>query len=170
VSLRTRRGLIIIGLLLLPFIVGLLFTFQIIRIRFPSDMVFSPAIGYQEGPRRAAPVDAVPVQGQAVIPQELPVNPVPVDEVSLQRGRVLYSMQCELCHGDTGRGDGPLASYFSRTPENLAGAKTAAEFDGSVYLVIQNGFGQMPALAENLTVQERWDVINYIRAFSETDG
>jgi len=170
VSLRARRGLIIIGLLLLPFIVGLLFTYQVIRIPFPSDMVFSPAIGYQEGPRLAPPKDAVPLQGQAVIPEELPVNPVPVDEVSVQRGRILYSMQCQLCHGDTGRGDGPLAGYFARTPEDLVGAKTAAEFDGSVYLVIQSGFGQMPALAENLTVQERWDVINYIRSFPETDG
>jgi len=170
VSLRARRGLIIIGLLFLPFIVGLLFTYQVIRIPFPSDMVFSPAIGYQEGPRLAPPKDAVPLQGQAVIPEEFPVNPVPVDEVSVQRGRILYSMQCQLCHGDTGRGDGPLADYFARTPEDLVGAKTAAEFDGSVYLVIQNGFGQMPALAENLTVQERWDVVNYIRTFPETDG
>jgi mono/diheme cytochrome c family protein len=75
-----------------------------------------------------------------------------------------------LCHGDRGFGDGPLADRFARTPENLVGAKTAAEFDGSVYLVIQNGFGEMPSLAENLTVQERWDVINYIRTFPETGG
>ncbi len=169
-SLRARRGLIIIALLLLPFIVGMLFTFQVIHIQFPTDMESSPAIDYQEGPRLDPPEGAVPLQGQAVIPEEFPVNPVPTDEVSVQRGRILYSMQCELCHGDTGRGDGPLAGYFARTPEDLVGAKTAAEFDGSVYLVIQNGFGQMPALAENLTVQERWDVINYVRTFPETDG
>jgi mono/diheme cytochrome c family protein len=96
--------------------------------------------------------------------------PFPADGASVQRGQVLYSLQCELCHGATGNGDGPLADYFARTPQNLVGEKTAAEFDGTVYLVVQNGFGQMPGLAENLTVQERWDVINYVRTFPGTDG
>ena len=30
-------------------------------------------------------------------------------------------------------------------------------------MVILQGFGEMPSLAEGLTVRERWDVINYIR-------
>ncbi len=162
-STRTRRGLIIIGLVLSPFVVGLLVTYQIIRIRFPSDMERSPAVGYQEGPRLSPPEQAVPIQGEAVIPEEFPVNPVPADAVSVQRGRILYDIHCALCHGDLGQGDGPLADYFERTPENLTGARAAAEFDGSVYLTIQQGFGEMPALTENLTVRERWDVINFVR-------
>lgn len=162
-STQTRRGLIIIALVLTPFIVGLLFTYQIIRIPFPTDLEDSAAVGYQEGPRRLPPEDAIPIQGEAVIPEEFPVNPVAADETSLQRGKILYRIHCLLCHGETGRGDGPLADEFARTPENLVGAKAGAEFDGSVYLVIQQGFGEMPSLAENLTVRERWDVINYIR-------
>jgi mono/diheme cytochrome c family protein len=162
-SPRARRGLIIIGLLLLPFILGLVFTYQIIRIPFPTDMARSPAIGYQEGPRLSGPEGAVPVQGQVVIPQEFPVNPIPADDPSLQRGEILYQVHCALCHGPGGQGDGPLAGYFARTPENLVGERTTAEFDGSVYLVIQQGFGEMPPLAENLTARERWDVINYVR-------
>lgn len=168
-SRRTRRGLLIIAALLTPFALGLLLTYQVIRIRFPTDMQFSPAIGYQEGPRISPPVGAVALQGEAVIPEEFPNNPVAADGNSIQRGAILYSIHCQLCHGAGGQGDGPLSTYFARTPENLVGAKTAAEFDGSVYLVIINGFGEMPALAENLTVQERWDVINYLRTFPVTD-
>lgn len=166
-SQRTRRGLIILGILIVPALLALLFTFEVIRIRYPTDMSSSPAIDYQEGPRIAPPELAVPLQGESVISQEFPVNPVPADAASVQRGEVLYDLQCELCHGVSGHGDGPLAGYFSRTPEDLVGEKTVAEFDGSVYLVIQNGFGQMPGLAENLTVQEMWDVINYVRTFQE---
>ena len=169
-SQRTRRGVIILGILFVPSMLGLLFTYEVIRIPFPTDMSSSPAIGYQEGPRIAPPDGAVPLQGQAVIPEEFPVNPVPSDIASVQRGHVLYSLQCELCHGAAGHGDGPLAGYFVRTPEDLVGEKTVAEFDGSVYLAIQNGFGQMPGRAENLTVQERWDVVNYVRTFPGTDG
>jgi mono/diheme cytochrome c family protein len=170
VSRRTQRGLIILAVLFVPLALGLLLTYQVIRIRFPTDMEFSPAVGYQEGPRLSPPQGAVPLQGQAVIPEEFPANPVSADEASRQRGEILYSIHCALCHGDTGRGDGPIADRFARTPENLVGEETAAEFDGSVYLVIVNGFGEMPSLAENLTAQERWDVINYIRSFSETAG
>ena len=168
-SRRTRRGLIIIAVLFTPFVFGLLLTFQVIRIRFPSDMEHSPAIGYQEGPRRPPPDQAVPLQGQSVIPEEFPDNPVAADEISVQRGEILYDINCQLCHGSGGQGDGPLSDYFDRTPENLVGPETAAEFDGSVYLAIVNGFGEMPPLAENLTVQERWDVINYIRTFPVAD-
>ena len=162
-STQSRRGLIFISIMIAPFLIGLLFVYQIIRVPFPTDMEDSPAVGYQEAPRMSFPEGAVPIQGESVIPEEFPVNPVPADEPSLQRGEILYQIHCALCHGDSGRGDGSLAEYFTRTPENLVGSKTIAEFDGSVYLAIQLGFGEMPALAENLTVRERWDVINYTR-------
>lgn len=160
---QTQLGLVLLALIFMPFCLGLLFTYQVIRIPFPTDMENSPAIGYQEGPRQAPPEGAVPIQGQSVIPEEFPVNPVDADATSLQRGKLLYQFHCALCHGETGVGDGPLAKYYSRTPENLGGEQAAAEFDGSVYLAIVQGFGEMPSLAENLTVRERWDVVNYIR-------
>ncbi len=85
------------------------------------------------------------------------------DEVSRLRGAVLYDIHCQLCHGKQGHGDGPLADYFERTPQNLTSPQITAEFDGSVYLTIVQGFGQMLPLAENLTPRERWDIVNYVR-------
>ncbi len=160
---RQRRGLVIIGLVLTPFIIGVLFTFEIIKIPFPTDMSSQPSIDYQEGPRILPPQGAVPVQGLSVIPEEFPLNPVPADDVSLQRGVLLYEIHCQICHGAQGHGDGPLSHYFERTPQNLTAEQITSEFDGSVYLTIVQGFGQMPSLAENLTSRERWDVINYVR-------
>ena len=163
---RTRRGLIIIAIFLSPFIVGLLLTYQVILIPFPTDMADSPAVGYQEGPRLAPPDGSVPLQGLSVIPEEFPSNPVPADEVSLQRGEILFSIHCSLCHGGQGNGDGPLADYFTKTPAQLSGPEASAEFDGSVYLMITQGVGEMPSLAENLTARERWDVINFVRTLA----
>jgi hypothetical protein len=82
VSQKARRGLIILGLAFVPAMLALLFTFEVIRIPFPTDMSSSPAIGYQEGPRIAMPEGSVPLQGQAVIPEEFPVNPIPADGAS----------------------------------------------------------------------------------------
>jgi mono/diheme cytochrome c family protein len=160
---RTQRGLVIIALVLLPFIVGVLFTFEIIKIPFPTNMQYQPSVNYQEGPRILPPKDAVPIQGLSVIPEEFPINPVISDEASLQRGAILYGIHCSLCHGEQGHGDGALSEYFDRTPQNLTTAQITSEFDGSVYLTIGQGFGQMPSLAENLSPRERWDVVNFVR-------
>ena len=166
-NMRTRRGLIFIGLLLSPFIIGLLLTYQWVRIPFDTDMAENLAVDYQEGPRLSPPQGAIPFQGEAVLGDEFPTNPITPDDTSLQRGQILYDVHCMLCHGMQGLGDGPLAKYFERISGDLAGSATANEFDGSVYLVILQGFGQMPSLSENLTVRERWDVINYVRTLTE---
>lgn len=160
---RLRRGLAFIAVILTPFIVGMLFTFELIKIPFPTNMADQPSVDYQEGPRKLPPEGAVPVSGLSVIPEEFPVNPVSADDTSLQRGAILYGIHCQICHGAQGHGDGPLAKYFDRTPQNLTATQITKEFDGSVYLTITQGFGQMPSLAENLTPRERWDVINYVR-------
>lgn len=162
-SPRLRRGLLIIALVIAPFVLGLLFTYEIIKIKFPTDMAEHLTTGYQEGPRILPAEAAVPMQGLSVIPEEFPTNPIPQDEVSLQRGKILYTIHCQPCHGEEGHGDGPLADFFDRTPQNLTSPQITAEFDGSVYLTIVLSFGQMPSLAENLTPRERWDVVNYVR-------
>ena len=91
---RLQRGLLIIAVLLTPFIIGLLFTYEIIKIPFTTDMDNQISINYQEGPRLLPPDGAVPVQGLGIIPEEFPVNPIPADEVSLQRGKILYNIHC----------------------------------------------------------------------------
>ncbi len=163
---RLARGLLIIGLVLTPFVVGLLFTYQILRIPFPTDMADQPSIDYQEGPRLLPAAGSVPIEGLRVSLDGLMANPVAADQVSLERGKVLYSIHCQLCHGDQGHGDGPLAHYFNRPPQNLTDPKVIGEADGSIFLTITQGFGEMPSLAENLTPRESWDVINYLRTLA----
>lgn len=167
-SKRARRGLIIIGLVLLPFFIGLLCTYEVIKINFPTDMADQPSIGYQEGPRLLPPEDSVSIQGKSVILDVVPTNPIPSDEVSLQRGEILYSIHCALCHGEGGHGDGPLAEHYGDLPlPELTGPNIAAQFDGTLFRTISQGFGRMPSLVENLPPRERWDVINYLRILEE---
>lgn len=163
-SQRARRGLIFIGLVLSPFIVGLLFTFELLKINFPTDMADQPSFGYQEGPRLLPPEGSVAILAEPIVLDSIPANPIPADEVSLQRGEILYSIHCSLCHGTTGRGDGPIAAYYEKqSTSDLTASYIAFLFDGNLYRTISQGFGQMPGLSENLTPRERWDVINYLR-------
>lgn len=154
-----------------PFILGLLGTYEKIKVDFPSFMEDQPSIKPQEGPRRLPPDGAVPFFGALAVGEgEVLFNPVPVDSVSLQRGAVLYSMHCALCHGEAGRGDGPIAEFWredDNRPADLTEARFVTQPDGALYLTITQGFGAMPALAENLTPRQRWDVINYVRSLQD---
>ena len=164
-SQRARRGLIFIGLIILPFIIGLLITYQIITVAFPTDMQFQPSVDYQEGPRLLPPEGAVSTSGQTLVIDALSRNPVQPGEISLQRGEILYSLHCALCHGLRGEGGGPLEDFYEdRQPSDLTTRNIVAQFDGSLFRTISQGLGQMPGLAENLTPRERWDVINYVRS------
>lgn len=162
-----RRVLITLLILATPFIVGLLATYEKIRVDFPSFMEDQPSVKAQEGPRRLPADRAIPFFGAPAVGDQVPFNPVPADSVSLQRGAVLYSMHCALCHGEAGLGDGPIVEFWRedvKQPADLTETRFATQPDGALYLTITQGFGAMPALAENLTPRERWDVINYVRS------
>jgi mono/diheme cytochrome c family protein len=71
-----------------------------------------------------------------------------------------------MCHGEAGKGNGTIAPFLiNYKPADLTSDLIKSKTDGSIFLTISNGVdGRMPALNENLTVRERWDVVNYIRA------
>lgn len=164
-SLHARRGVLFIFLLILPFFIGLLCTYQVVKIRFPTDMENSPAVNYLDGSRISPPKGAVSTNGKSITIDSFPENPIPVDETSIKRGELLYALHCALCHGETGKGDGSLVEFYTeRPPGDLTVSHVAAQFDGVLFRTISFGFGQMPPLAENLTAHERWDVINYLRS------
>lgn len=164
----TRRIIMTLIILATPFIVGLMLTYEVIQVDFTSFMEDQISFKPQEGPRRLPPEETVPFFTGLVIGEgEVPINPVPSDPVSLQRGEILYNMHCALCHGDEGRGDGPITEFWKEDatrPADLTEARFATQPDGALYLTLTQGFGVMPALAENLTPRERWDVINYVRS------
>ncbi|MCP4423892.1 MAG: cytochrome c [Chloroflexi bacterium] len=168
---QQKRAYIILGVILVPFIVGLLFTYEIIKIRIPTDMAENPTAGYQEGPRLLPPEGVVSTMGQPIVVGSVPENPVTVDEVSLQRGEILYDIHCGVCHGDSGVGDGPMAAFYEEyeadPPPDLTGSNIANQFDGAIFRTVTQGAGTMPPLAENLTMRERWDVVNYVRTLEQ---
>ncbi|PWH12074.1 MAG: hypothetical protein DDG60_14835 [Anaerolineae bacterium] len=172
-SLFQRLMMVISAAVLLLGIV-LTFTYDIIKIEWISFMEIQPSYKPMENPLPVA-VRSIPFEGAAYIPgQGSPVNPVPADAVSVERGRVLYEINCAQCHGATGEGNGIIGGALVNPPANLTSAVVQTKADGALFLTISNGIlganGQirMPALNENLTVRDRWDVVNYIRTLKAT--
>ncbi len=88
-----------------------------------------------------------------------------------------------MCHGTTGEGTGTIAAFLvKKKPADLTSILIQSKSDGALFLSISNGIfnpnntlfpdvefsGQMPPMNENLTVRERWDVVNYIRTLKAT--
>ncbi len=142
----------------------MLFAFDVIKIEWISFMEIQPSYKWNEKPL-PVPARSVPIDGPVSIPNiGAPENPVPADEISIARGQQLYSIHCAMCHGPQGLGNGQVAAFLANKPANLASDVVQAKSDGSLFLTISNGVtGRMPALNENLTPRERWDIVNFLR-------
>ena len=164
-----KRLAIVLLVVLLPLVIGLLFTYDVIKINWVSFMAIQPSFRAQSAPL-PMPKDSIPVDGAAYIAGlGAPVNPVPADPVSLARGKEAYDINCALCHGVQADGKGPVASFLeARKPANLLEGTPRNSSDGAIFMIISNGVtGAMPALRENLTVRDRWDIINYVRSLQK---
>jgi mono/diheme cytochrome c family protein len=148
----------------------MLFSFDIIKIEWPSFMEIQPSYRPMENPL-PVPERSIPIEGPVSIPgMGAPENPTEADEASLARGQQLFTINCQMCHGQTGEGTGPIAPFLANRPANLTSDVVQSKSDGSMFLTITNGVaGKMPPLNENLLVSERWDVVNYLRTLHASD-
>ena len=89
-------------------------------------------------------------------------NPVPADARSLHNGRMYYQINCAVCHGEAGKGDGPILKAKAIFPPPLMGASAEGKTDGYLWAIIRNGRGAMPSY-NRIEETDRWDVVNYIR-------
>ncbi len=173
--MSTSLGVILKRFAILFAVVGvlfgilMLFTYDVIKIDWPSFMEIQPSFRPMEAPL-PPPARSIPIEGAAFIPNlGAPENPVPADATSVARGAELFMINCAMCHGETGEGNGPIANHIQNKPANLTSDTVQSKSDGALFLTITNGVtGRMPALNENFTVRERWDIVNFLRTLKPT--
>ncbi len=166
-----KRIVITLGAVAVLLGVSLLFTYQVIHIDWVSFMEIQPSFRPMEAPLPLPP-RSVPVEGAAYLPGSgSPANPIPSNADSVKRGQTFFDLNCAVCHGTQGKGDGAIAKKLIRKPPDLTGSNVSALSDGEIFLIITDGVqpgvgykGGMPALRENLAVGDRWDVVNYVRS------
>jgi mono/diheme cytochrome c family protein len=163
-----KRALIFGALGMIALGTLLLFSYRVIRIEWISFMEVQDSYRPMEQPL-PVPARSVPVEGAAYIPGlGAPENPIEADDDSVARGELLFGINCAQCHGVSGQGNGVIANFLeNKKPADLTSDLIQEKSDGAIFLTISNGVpGSMPALNENLTVRERWDVVNYIRTLA----
>lgn len=161
------KKLIIAGLVLIPSVVS--------AWPWSTDMMNQPSIKPQEGtmtpfPQRSIPVGGIPTKVSNREEAKLLKNPIKATSASIDTGRTLFKIYCSACHGLTGKADSPVSpkiGAISLVDDYVQGSLTP----GWIYGTITFGSYVMPAYgvvtgnrgSNDLSVEERWHVVNYIR-------
>ncbi|WKB80032.1 cytochrome c [Cellulophaga lytica] len=83
-------------------------------------------------------------------------------EANLANGKELYAINCAICHGNKGDGQGNLVKR-----EKILGVPSYADAGrnitvGSTYHTIYYGLNSMGSYANQLNHEERWQVAEYV--------
>jgi mono/diheme cytochrome c family protein len=146
-----------------------------------QDMVDQPAEKAQESIAPEGP-GSVPISGGETTPMPLTeeqsldmkeaavsiINPTSATggamSESIARGKDFYAINCLVCHGAEGLGDGPVGLKFvEKAPVDLNDAYTQDQADGQLFFTLTRGRVKMPFYRDALSPAERWDVVNYVK-------
>lgn len=88
-------------------------------------------------------------------------NPYQASPQTIEEGKALYRTYCSVCHGEQGRGDGPIAEKIPRPP-SYTSDRLLKFPSGRIFHVITMGAAKMPSYATQLSVNERWKIVTYV--------
>jgi mono/diheme cytochrome c family protein len=97
------------------------------------------------------------------------VNPLLPTSRVLERGKARYLTFCSPCHGNFGNGDSRLRGQFPNPP-TLHSDKVRTWPDGSLYHVITDGQNVMPPYASQISRDDRWAIVHYIRVLERAQN
>jgi cytochrome c553 len=141
----------------------------------PYQRPYTPSQVFSDGTSaRPLPADTVArghtgddqllLTGKDANGQDSTVFPFPVTRAVLDRGRSRYDIACVPCHGYTGDGDGLVVQRGFNPPPSYHSDRLRQAPVGHLFDVVSNGFGAMPSYASQLSVNDRWAIVAYIRA------
>jgi mono/diheme cytochrome c family protein len=97
------------------------------------------------------------------------VNPFKPDPANIERGKIIYDIYCNICHGPAGSGDGYLfqSGLYPMKPRPIAGPTAAPLKDGEIYHTITLGFVSMGPYGTLVMPDDRWKVVLYVRQLQQ---
>ena len=99
-------------------------------------------------------------------------NPLELTKSFLYRGKDRYEVFCTPCHGITGDGQGIIMTgRYGYVPAPTFHQDRLREVpDGEIYSAIHNGVRTMPSYSSQITVEDRWAIVAYVRALQESQN
>ena len=123
----------------------------------PLQTVGGPVYPYED-----APVNTGRVTGTTNFVEN---NPLPITAQLLKRGQQRFQINCSPCHGAAADGNGITKKINAMAVvANLHDKRIVELADGELFYVISNGRNLMGAYGANVTIEDRWAIIAYLRA------
>jgi len=111
--------------------------------------------------------------GPWIVPEEAKrvQNPLKPSQADLTGARKLYRDKCAECHGESGRGDGSQARMYDPLPTNFTDvAHMSTVTDGELFYKISEGHRPMPAFKKRFTVEQRWQLVLFLRWMGQNNS
>lgn len=91
-------------------------------------------------------------------------NPL-ADDFDMVRASLKYKQFCIFCHGEDGDGKGLLftSGKYPVPPASYKAERAMNKTDGQLFHNIRIGYGVMGAHGPQLSVEDTWQLVNYIR-------
>jgi mono/diheme cytochrome c family protein len=93
-----------------------------------------------------------------------------VTEALVLRGQERFNINCAVCHGKAGLGNGVIKSFGLATVVNLQDDRIRAMPDGQIFSTLTNGKNTMGAYGPQIAVDDRWAIVAYVRALQKSQG
>lgn len=109
-----------------------------------------------------APVNTGRVTGMTNF---IEVNALPITQQLLARGHRQFNIYCAPCHGQTAEGTGITKKIGAMAiVANLHDKRIVQLTDGEIFNTVSQGKGVMQGYAAQLSIEDRWATIAYLRA------
>ena len=90
-------------------------------------------------------------------------NPFSNSVENLNNGKAIYHVNCVICHGENGRGDGESGFGLETPPRDFMEPAIVNQSDGAIFWKMSYGKGAMPEFTSKLTKTKRWELLLYVR-------
>ena len=97
-------------------------------------------------------------------------RPLAIDAANMARGRERYTITCSVCHGALGDGKGITSKYGMNATASYQVDRIRNMNDGEIFNTITHGKGQMLGLGYNISIDDRWRIIMYLRALQHSQN
>ena len=123
-----------------------------------------------------------PVLLLALLPQKSatpPEKPMPADAATLTNpvtptpesqahAKMMYGIDCAMCHGANGNGKGDLVADMQLTMKDFTDPSALKGMsDGELFYIIKNGKGKMPSEGDRAKDVDIWNMVILVRSFAK---
>ena len=112
----------------------------------------------------------IPGRPDTVFVEEFPLEPT-LD--TRQRGQKRFVIFCAPCHGEDGRGAGPVHQRATKLgegtwtpPTDLTGETVRNRPVGHIFQTIRTGIRNMPAYGSQIPAADRWGITAHVRSLA----